>query len=147
MEPQELRGLSPVDQLAVLLLRHSFDAEHLRSMRKTDPVEYAVSARVFDTQTIANVEMYEILVEGDEAEGYLRDAWGLQPDAAVYLKKQGGAWRIDLARYLAQFLPVGVIVNAGAVDEATDIEAVVMADTILWITGRLPDRSIWNPPG
>lgn len=100
----------------------------------------------FDSRMIANLESIDILVEGDEAEVPLRNAWGFQPDAAIYLKKQEGAWRIDLPRYLAQFAPVGVIVNDEAAD-GPDIGEEIMRFSITLITGCAPNPNIWNRPG
>ena len=147
MDARDLRSLPSMDQLSVLLLRHSVRVEHLRRMTEMDPVEYVVSAHALIVLGIAETEIDEIHLEDDEAEVYLRHTSSFPPDAAIFLRKEAGAWRIDLVRYLLQFVPVGVIYTPDNADKTTNIGTQIMSSTIAWITGRVPDPDIWNPPG
>ncbi len=146
MEWDQLKSLSSLEQLAVLLLRHSINAEELRRMANSDPVAYAVKERLFAVRNLANAEIDEIYVEGDEAQAFLLRADGIPDDAAIFLRKEAGAWHIDLVGYLSQYVPVGIFYNPETVSDTTDIEARMMTSTIAWISGRLPEPSIWDPP-
>ena len=147
MTREELKALPALQQVAILLLRHSIDAAHLRGMTGSDAVAYAVEERVFDARHLANAAIDEIYVEGDEAQAFLLRADGIPDDAAIFLRKEAGAWHIDLKGYLAQYVPHGIIYNPETVSDTTDIEGRMMLSTVAWISGRAPDANIWDPPG
>jgi hypothetical protein len=148
MKEADLRALSLLDQISVLMLRHNMKPDELRAMKKSDPVAYAVNQKAFDMNEVEKLSAEPFAVTGDRAQAKLSNLKGSPVPVNVHFKEEAGTWRFDLLSSIAPFRAV-FDTQAGflAALNGADGQGAVAPLIVHLISGRAPDANIWDPPG
>jgi hypothetical protein len=101
----EVHGLSFVERLLVVSMRHALDRESIETMDLAALIETAVGEGWISPQTLAQLDIGAVTVDGDQAWAEARS--GLQPapsaggegevELAYRFVREGGAWRFRFA--------------------------------------------------
>lgn len=91
----EVAGLDLMDKLTVLSLRHRLTRSEMEGFDGRQLFVYSIEKGMVGKNSVANVEMGEIIVEGGRARGQLV-ALGEESPLYFQFNKEDGRWKLDL---------------------------------------------------
>lgn len=138
----EVAALSPGRRLVVFALRHHRPPFLRKAGTPQQLGAHAIEAGLADRDSLARVELADVLVKGDRAVGSLIVA-GLPSSFRAGFVREGGAWRLDLPLTLDS--ASRVITHAAEASDGT--EDSVIAGLIYAASGERPTTRIWEPMG
>lgn len=135
----DLRKLSPMSKLTVLMVRAQLKASDLRELDGAAMMALAVEKGWISREPLVQSDLGKITVKGDEA----RIEHKLHGKATwtYRLVKEKGDWRFDVT---SAFPAAEVVLQAWMVDQGKKEEELLL-DLIKKQTGAKPDASIWQP--
>lgn len=138
----EVAALSPGRRLLVFAMRHHRPAFLERTGTPRELGAHAIESGLADEESLARVELADVVVKGDRAVGSLIVA-GLPSSFRAGFVREGGGWKLDLPATLDS--ASRVITHAAEASGGT--EDSVIAGLIYASSGVRPTTRIWEPLG
>lgn len=133
-------GLAILDKLMVLAIRHRTPREQLLSFDGVSLFTYAVEQGMVGKNSVANLSIGTITINGDTAQGQVINNGQVTP-LAYHFNKEDGRWKIDLTSIFG--------VSGSAFQQMVDQSEQAENDYLLMIleltTGKKPGADIWQP--
>ncbi|REJ83351.1 MAG: hypothetical protein DWQ36_23835 [Acidobacteria bacterium] len=145
---EELSGRSFVDRLLVVTLRHTLDERQLQEITLAELIDLAMQAGWLAPETLGELTIGEVRVDGDAAmaqaltaQGLPLDSEGLEPLSYEFVREQG-AWKFRFAALVDSLgrLVSGFTAQIGAEDDALIFMLVES------FSGRAVVPEVWSPP-
>ncbi|HVS65126.1 MAG TPA: hypothetical protein VMT85_16670 [Thermoanaerobaculia bacterium] len=148
---EEVRGLSFIERLLVVSMRHALEREEIETMDLAALIETAMGEGWIAPQTLAQLDIGEIVVEGDRARGEAIS--GLQPPASgqsadaeveLYYRfvREEGEWKFQFAS-LIETLDALVAELTAALGTDEDQLIFMLVESF---TGRRVLPEVWSTP-
>ena len=130
-----------VDQLTILMLRHSFDASRILALQNgADVFALSIDNGLISEGATASLKLGKIVINGNEAFAEILSEQGIEP-VQLRFAYEGGRWKIDFSSLLVfadtQF---GAVVNGSGLTQEEFILQILE-----FSTGTKPDGAIWEP--
>lgn len=138
----EVAALSPGRRLLVLALRHHRPPFLQQTGTPRELGAHAIRAGLADRDSLARVELADVVVKGDRAVGSLIVA-GLPSSFRAGFVREDGAWKLDLPTTLDS---AGRVITHAA-EASGGTEDSVIAGLIYASSGVRPTTRIWEPMG
>jgi hypothetical protein len=139
---EEVAALSPGRRLLVFALRHHRPPFLQRTGTPRELGVHAIESGLADGDSLARVELADVVVRGDRAVGSLIVA-GLPSSFRAGFVREDGVWKLDLPMTLDS--ASRVITHAAEASGGT--EDSVIAGLIYASSGVRPTTRIWDPMG
>ena len=133
-------NLGIMDKLMVFSIRHRTSKEDILSFDGRQLLEYAIKEGMVGKNSVANNEIGEIKIENTFATGQLVSGGRPAPMYFHFYKEQN-AWKIDLT----SIFPVASMAFQRMADDSGQEENEYLFMLLEMITGKSPDRDIWQP--
>ena len=135
-----VQDLGIIDKLTVLSVRHRVPVEELLPMNGRDFFAYAIDHGMVGKNSVMTIEIGEVKVEGNFANGQMVSN-GQKSPLYFQFNKEEGEWKLDIT----SLFPAS---NAGLKqmiesEEMTDNEFIFQ--TLEMLTGKTVSESIWQP--
>jgi len=144
----EIRGRPFIDRLLIVTIRHELDPSLLRGMELRDLLRHAIDAGWIARSSIAQLDIGDVSVEGDEATGVALAgamAASSDPDAEPLFYRfvrEDGVWRFRFASLVASLNRI-VTDFARQMGAAEDDLIFMLVQTL---SGRQVLPEIWDAP-
>lgn len=137
---EEVAALAPGRRLLVLAMRHHRPPFLVRTGTPRELGAHAIESGLADPDSLARVELADVVVRGDRALGSLLVA-GLPTSFRAGFVREAGVWKLDLPTTLDS--ATGVITHAAEAGGGT--EDSVIAGLLYASSGARPTTRIWQP--
>lgn len=133
-------GLGLMDKLMVMTVRHRVPAEEVREMSGRAFFIYAVDEGMVGKNSVMNLEIGEVNIDGNSANGAVVSN-GQPAPFGFDFHKENDSWKIDLTSIfgISETAITQMITQQGM----TDTEWIFMA--LEMMTQKKPQPSIWQP--
>lgn len=136
----ELKKLTLLDQLSILLMRHKASKAEILPMNGDDLFVYGVKNGMIDKNSTAGLQLGTIAVEGDFAQSKIV-VKGREAPFGYDFYRENGEWKIDLTSALS--VAASAFQSLPAQQNVTENEFLM---TLLEnAVGKEPDDSVWEP--
>ena len=136
-------GLSFIDRLMVLSLRHRVSADMLRTFDGPQALAYGVERGWIDRADAARQSLGRVRVAGDSASAVLVLNGAPVPEVAFAFAREGGAWKLDLT----SVLDIGSRAMQAMIEQMGETEDGFIALALEVLTGRPVGSGVWQPVG
>lgn len=138
---QEVRNLSTIDKMMVLLLRHRLPLDLLRGMNGRELFSYGVNRGWIGKEDVMEAELGTIRVSGEQASAvYIKG--GQRTPLKYQFTKEGGQWKIDLTT----IMPAVNQALKQLIQQQGVSEEEFLFDILEAISGEKVSPQIWQPP-
>ncbi|HVS12769.1 MAG TPA: hypothetical protein VMV46_02505 [Thermoanaerobaculia bacterium] len=149
----EVRALPFVERLLVVSMRHALDRETIATIDLAALIETAMGEGWISPQTLAQLDIGEVTVEGDEARAEARSGLQAAPSAedaggevelAYRFVREGGAWKFRFGSLIETL--DGLVAELTAALGADEDQLIFML--VESFSGRQVLPEVWErPPG
>ena len=138
--PTDVRQLSTIDKLMVLILRHRIPLEDLTEMTAESLFVYAVDEGWIGRESVINNELGDIKVSGTNATGVHISAGNESPFKWIF-RKENGKWKIDIT----SIMPIADQAFKQLIQENGLSEDDFLFSILESVSGEKVPDSIWEP--
>jgi hypothetical protein len=136
-----VHNLTTIDKIMVLMLRHQILVEDLNQMNAESLFVYAVDQGWIGRESVANIDLGDITVSGDQATG-VHISGGTKSSLKWKFQKENGAWKIDIT----SIMPMAEQAFQEIIQESGQSEDEFLVTILESISGKNVPRSIWDAP-
>jgi hypothetical protein len=136
----KVQDLSMIDKLMVFTVRHRIPKEEALVMKGTSFFVYAVDQGMIGKNSVVNITLGEVKVEGNFAQGEIISN-GKKAPFYFHFNKENKEWKIDLT----SIFPATNMGLKKVVADSGQSEADFILNMLEITTGRKPKPTIWKP--
>lgn len=141
-QTEQVRDLSTVDKLMVLMIRQLIPAEQLRAMTAESLFVHAVDQGWIGRDSVVNNSLGEVTVFEDHATGY-HVSEGQQSELKWVFRKEDGRWRLDIL----SLMPAADQAFNAVIEESGQTSDEFVVSILQAVSGQKVDDAIWEPIG
>lgn len=136
----KVQDLSMIDKLMVFTVRHRIPKEEALVMEGTSFFVYAVDQGMISKNSVINIKLGEVKIEGNFAQGEIISN-GQKAPFYFHFNKENKEWKIDLT----SIFPATNMGLKKVVADSGKSEDEFILNMLEIITGRKPKPTIWKP--
>jgi hypothetical protein len=129
-----------LDKMTVLIVRHRVPRKEVLEMNKNSFFIYAIDQGMVGKNSVMNIEIDDIEVDGRFAKGRLYSN-GVKSPAFFEFNKEGGKWKVDITSVFAP----SITGFKQAVANSGQSENDFIMTTLEYMTGEVPGNGVWKP--
>ena len=139
-DSSEISESGILDKVCVLTIRHKAKKSDLDGLDGRSLLVYAIKEGMVGKNSVANIEVNEVEIDGTFAKGQL-ESNGQKAPFYFHFYKEEGSWKLDIT----SIFEIGANAFNQMIAQSGEAENDFIFTILTNLTGKKPDSSIWTP--
>lgn len=137
---EEVKQMSSIDKIFIIRSRHQIPPEELTTFNTESYFKYAVERGWIDKSSVTEIELADIVVEGDTATTKIKKNGQIVPFGFTF-RKENNQWKLDLTSIFS----ISNLAFQKAIEESGMSEDEFVFYLVEVVSNSTVNNSVWNP--
>jgi hypothetical protein len=137
---EQVKQMSFLDKVFIIRSRHQIPFEELTAFNEETYFKYAVEKGWIDKNSVAEIELADIVIEGDRATTKIKKNGQIAPFGFTF-RRENNQWKLDFT----SIFPVSQTAFQQAIEESGMSEDEFVFYLVETVSNSKVNDSVWNP--